>query len=264
MATGDPFTEGEVCLLNDIRGKQYLVTLETGQTFQSDKGSIRHADIIGAPEGSTISTTNSASFVALRPRLADYVLRMKRGAAVMYPKDTGAIITWADIAPGCTVVEAGTGSGGLTLALARAVGPKGLVVSVERRDDHATHARRLIEAFSGRVPTNIDLRVGDVETEVQVDAPVEVAADTQLQLHDLDRRAARRLLDGRAAELVQPALDRDAAAAGSGGRGDQQDGQVSIPHSAPRRWGGCAGVQSRPRCAAVASTEVAFKKSIVI
>jgi len=185
MATGEPFVDGEVCLLTDVRGKQYLVTLKENVTFQSDKGSIRHEAIIGEPEGTLIPTNRDKPFVALRPRLADYVLRMKRGAAVMYPKDTGALITWADIAPGCTVVEAGTGSGALTLALSRAVGEHGLVVSVERREDHATHAQRLIEAFSGGVPDNIDLRIGDVESVIETVAPDRIVLDLPEPWHSV-------------------------------------------------------------------------------
>lgn len=190
MRTGDRFVAGEACLLNDVRGKQYLVTLTDGVTFQSDKGSIRHGAIIGEPEGSLIPTNRGTPFVALRPRLADYVLRMKRGAAVMYPKDTGSLITWADIAPGCIVVEAGTGSGGLTLALSRAVGEHGTVVSVERREDHAVHARRLIEAFEGEVATNIDLRVGDVETVIEEVAPDRIVLDLPEPWHSVEPAAS--------------------------------------------------------------------------
>lgn len=190
MRTGEPFVDGEVCLLTDVRGKQYLVTLNENVTFQSDKGSIRHAAIIGEPEGTLIPTNRDKPFVALRPRLADYVLRMKRGAAVMYPKDTGAVITWADIAPGCTVVEAGTGSGALTLALSRAVGEHGLVVSVERREDHATHAHRLIEAFSGQIPDNIDLRFGDVESVIETVEPDRIVLDLPEPWHSVKPAAA--------------------------------------------------------------------------
>ncbi|MEE8457903.1 MAG: tRNA (adenine-N1)-methyltransferase [Acidimicrobiia bacterium] len=161
--TGDIFVEGEACLLSDTKDREFLLTLDASKTFQFDKGTVPHSEIIGFPEGSTIRTSRGAALVAMRPRLADHVLRMKRGAAVMYPKDAGALITWADIAPGCVVVEAGTGSGALTLALSRAVGPEGRVISVERREDHATHARRLIESFLGAVPDNVDLRIGEVE-----------------------------------------------------------------------------------------------------
>lgn len=186
MATGAPFRDGEVCLLNDAKGRQFLITLQRASTFQTDRGSLDHDWIIGLPEGSMISTNRGAPMVALRPRLADYVLRMKRGAAVMYPKDTGALITWADIAPGCFVVEAGTGSGSLTLALSRAVGERGTVVSVERREDHAKHARRLIEAFAGTVPTNIDLRVADVETVIEQTKPDRIILDLPEPWHSIE------------------------------------------------------------------------------
>ena len=170
--TGEPFTHGEACLLSDVKGREFLISLDESASFHFDKGSLPHSDIIGSPEGSTLHSSKGAALVALRPRLADHVLRMKRGAAVMYPKDAGALITWADISPGSVVVEAGTGSGALTLALSRAVGASGKVVSVERRADHATHARSLIESFAGTVPANVDLRVGEVEdvlTEIHPD-----------------------------------------------------------------------------------------------
>ena len=172
ISTGDPFVEGETCLVYDNRGKQHLLELDASKQFHFDRGIIPHTDIIGVAEGSTVLSSKETGVVVVRPRLADYVLRMQRGAAVMYPKDTGAVITWADIGPGCKVLEAGTGSGALTIALSRAVGPDGLVVSVERREDHATHARRLIEKFSGEVPSNVELLVGEVEDiapEVQPD-----------------------------------------------------------------------------------------------
>ena len=161
-STGDPFVEGESCLVYDSKGKQHLLDLDASKQFHFDRGMIPHTDIIGVPEGSTVLSSKSSSVTVVRPRLADYVLRMKRGAAVMYPKDTGAIITWADINPGCVVLEAGTGSGTLTIALSRAVGTDGRIVSVERRTDHATHARRLIEKFDGHVPENVSLHVGEV------------------------------------------------------------------------------------------------------
>jgi len=161
--TGDEFVEGEACLLSDPKDREFLITLDSSKTFQFDRGTIPHGDIIGCPEGSTVRSSRGVLVVAMRPRLADHVLRMKRGAAVMYPKDAGALVTWADIAPGCVVVEAGTGSGALTLTLSRAVGPDGMIISVERREDHAKHARRLIESFAGAVPDNVDLRIGEVE-----------------------------------------------------------------------------------------------------
>lgn len=177
MASGEPFRPGEVCMLSDVKDRTYLVSLESGGRFDFDKGALEHDDIIGRPEGSMVRSSKGSPLVALRPTLSDYVLNMKRGAAVLYPKDAGAIVTFADIAPGCTVLEAGTGSGALTMALSRAVGPAGRVVSVEQRDDHAKHARRLISAFHGGVPANVDLRIGDVTAEVGDVRPDRIVLD---------------------------------------------------------------------------------------
>ena len=173
-APGTPFVEGESCLLYDHRDKQYLVNLKSGTDFHYDRGVVHHDDIIGSNEGTSLQSSKGSTVLAVRPRLADYVLRMKRGAAVMYPKDSGALIMWADICPGCTVVEAGTGSGALTLALSRAVGVDGRVVSVDSREDHQTHARRLVDRFAGETPKNIEFHVGDV---VDVIPDIEPAAD---------------------------------------------------------------------------------------
>ncbi|GMQ98519.1 MAG: tRNA (adenine-N1)-methyltransferase [Acidimicrobiia bacterium] len=183
--TGSPFVDGEVCLLADRKGRQHLVTLSGKGQFQSDKGTVDHDAIIGSPEGSVVTTSRGTTLIALRPRLADYVLRMKRGAAVMYPKDTGPLITWADIAPGCRVVEAGTGSGALTLALSRAVGESGRVISVERRDDHAKHASRLIAGFAGGIPDNLDLRIGDVEQVIVQEHPDRIVLDLPEPWHSI-------------------------------------------------------------------------------
>jgi tRNA (adenine57-N1/adenine58-N1)-methyltransferase len=169
------FRAGELCLLEDVRGRRHLITLDPGRAFQFDKGSVAHDDLIGAEEGVTIRSSRDAPLVALRPGYADYVLTMKRGAAVMYPKDTAAMIMWADVGPGMTVVEAGTGSGALAMAAARAVGPSGRVVSVERRDDHSRHARKLVTAFGDRVPDVLEFRIGEV-----TDAIAEVAPDRVL------------------------------------------------------------------------------------
>jgi tRNA (adenine57-N1/adenine58-N1)-methyltransferase len=170
-----PFEAGELCLLEDVRGRRHLVTLDPGRSFQFDKGAVAHDDLIGAEEGITIRSSRDAPLVALRPGYADYILTMKRGAAVMYPKDTAAMITWADVGPGMVVLEAGTGSGALAMAAARAVGPSGRVVTVERRDDHSRHAQKLVTAFGDRIPDVLEFRIGDV-----ADSLAEVAPDRLL------------------------------------------------------------------------------------
>lgn len=160
-----PFEAGDRVLLIDQRGRRYMTTLATGREFHSHLGAVRHDDLIGANEGSTLVTTSGAPLVAFRPTLADFVLKMKRGAQVVYPKDVGLILVYADIFPGAFVLEAGTGSGSLTLALARAVGEGGRVISYETREDHHDRAVENVSAWyegMGGKPENLELRVGDV------------------------------------------------------------------------------------------------------
>jgi tRNA (adenine57-N1/adenine58-N1)-methyltransferase len=157
------FTSGDHCLLVDLRGRRYLVTLKEGGEFHSHLGALPHDDVIGVQEGTLIATTTGSRLLAIRPRYVDYVLKMRRGAQVVYPKDVGPILVYGDIGPGETVLEAGTGSGALTIALVRAVGATGKVISVETREDHAAHARRTIDAFFGALPVNLDLRIGSIE-----------------------------------------------------------------------------------------------------
>ena len=159
------FEAGERILLTDTRDRRYLIVLGTGKQFHSHLGAIEHDELIGAPEGSTVRTTNGAPLIAFRPTLSDFVLKMKRGAQVVYPKDIGLILVYADVYPGATVVEAGSGSGSLTLALSRAVGPEGRVISYEIREDHHEQAAENIASWyegSGGKPENLELRVGNL------------------------------------------------------------------------------------------------------
>ena len=170
-----PFEEGERVQLCDPKGRLHTVTLATGKQFHTHRGAIEHDALIGAPEGSVVTSTSGTQYLALRPLLADFVLSMPRGAAVIYPKDAAQILTMGDICPGATVLEAGAGSGALTCALLRAVGPAGRVISYEVRDDHADVAVRNVETFFGAAPDNWTLRRGDVaghSADEQVDRVV--------------------------------------------------------------------------------------------
>ena len=129
--------------------------------MHTHKGSLAHEDLIGHPEGSVVTTSTGTEYLALRPLLADYVLSMPRGATVIYPKDAAQIIAMADIFPGARVIEAGVGSGGLTLSLLRAVGDGGSLLSVERREDFADVARGNVEVFFGGDHPAWELQVGD-------------------------------------------------------------------------------------------------------
>jgi tRNA (adenine57-N1/adenine58-N1)-methyltransferase catalytic subunit len=157
-----PFQAGERVLLIDPKGRRFLVRLQVGGSFHFHGGVVPHDLILGSDEGTMVHSTAGSSLTCLRPTLADFVLKMPRGAQVIYPKDLGAVLIEADIAPGTRVLEAGTGSGALTAALCRATGPDGMIVSYEARQDFHERATANLEAFFGKVPPWLDLRLGDV------------------------------------------------------------------------------------------------------
>ena len=158
------FAAGDLVLLVDRRGRRYLFTLTPGAEFHSHAGPFAHDAVIGAEEGIEVATTYGKHYRAFRPTLEDFVLKMPRGATVVYPKDIGPILVYADIFPGARVLEAGTGSGALTIALLRAVGPKGTVHSFEIRDDFHRKAIANVERFTGSDPNygTLDAQLGDV------------------------------------------------------------------------------------------------------
>lgn len=172
-----PIAVDETVLLIDNKDRKYLVRLQAGGQFHYHLGIVPHDEMIGREAGMRVTSSGGGSLLVLRPRLADFVLKMPRGATVVYPKDMGPIAIYADIAPGMTVLEAGTGSGALTLALLRFVGPAGRVVSVERREDHAAHARKTIVRWLGEVPPNLDLRIGEVEEAIEDLRPERIVLD---------------------------------------------------------------------------------------
>jgi len=157
------FVAGDRVQLTDAKGKMHTITLQINNEWHTHNGWLEHNGVIGLPEGSAVETTGGLKFLAFRPLLADYVLAMPRGATIVYPKDAAFILGFADVAPGLRVLEAGVGSGALTISLLRAVGPDGFVDSFEKRDEFAVIAKKNITNYFGDVPTNWSLTVGAVQ-----------------------------------------------------------------------------------------------------
>ncbi len=141
-----PFAADERALLVDRKGRRYLVTLTPGGQFHTHAGYVAHDELIGREEGVTARSTNGAWYQAVRPTLSDFVLKMPRGAQVIYPKDLGPILMLADVFPGARVLESGVGSGALSMTLLRAGAN---VVGYELRADFAARARANVSSFLG-------------------------------------------------------------------------------------------------------------------
>jgi len=152
---------GEPVQLTDPKGRSHLITLRVGASFHTHRGTLNHDDVIGGPDGNVVKASGGTPYVVFRPRLADFTLAMKRGAAVVYPKDAAQIVAFADVFPGARVLEAGAGSGALSCWLLRAIGDQGTLTSVERRPDFAEIAKRNVEQFFGGPPPAWQLVVGD-------------------------------------------------------------------------------------------------------
>lgn len=162
IQNGGSFRVGDRVQLTGPKGKLNTITLEPGKVFHTHRGILSHDDIIGLPDGSVVTNNVGVEHLALRPLLNDFVMSMPRGAAIIYPKDAAQILAQADIFPGATVVEAGVGSGALSLWLLRAIGPAGRLASFERRAEFADVARDNIATFLGSDPDNWTITLGDL------------------------------------------------------------------------------------------------------
>ncbi len=157
---------GERVLLVDARNRRYMITLAAGKQFHPHAGILDHDRVIGAQEGTVVLTSSGKRFFAVRPTLADVILGMPRGAQVIYPKDLGAILMAADIAPGMRVLEAGVGSGALSMVLLRAGAS---VIGYELREDFARRAESNVAAVIGEASYRVERRdvyLGIEETEL--------------------------------------------------------------------------------------------------
>ena len=180
MSTGasrrrGPLQPGDQVQLTDPKGRMHTITLQAGKSFHTHKGILEHDALLGGPEG-VVVTIGTTQYLALRPLLSDFVLSMPRGAQVVYPKDSGQIVQMADIFPGAHVVEAGVGSGALSMSLLRAVGDTGRLSSYERREDFATIARANVERYFGGPHPAWSITTGDLQDRLD-ESPDDKAVD---------------------------------------------------------------------------------------
>ena len=159
------FKYGDRVQLTDAKGKLYSITLTKGAEWHTHKGMLKHDDLVGLPEGSIVATNGELKFQAFRPLLADYVLSMPRGATIIYPKDAAMILGVADIGPNMRVLEAGVGSGALSIAILRAIGSDGYLHSVEIRDDFAKISEDNVTNYFVGKPKNWQLTVSALQDQ---------------------------------------------------------------------------------------------------
>ena len=154
------FKPNDAALFIDRKGRRYLKILRPSVKLLI-RGELMADDVIGVEEGSRVKFSSNEMYLVLRPTYADLIPHLPRAAQVIYPKDTGPLLIWGDVFPGATVIEGGTGAGALTIALLRAVGPNGRVISYEIREDFAAAAKKNVATFFGDAP-NWTLRLHDL------------------------------------------------------------------------------------------------------
>ena len=162
---------GDLALLVGLRHKHFIFPLVPGGSFHTHRGILYHDELIGKPWGSQVFSHQGSPFFMLQPSLADLLVDLKRSTQIMYPKDIGFILTSMSVGPGQTVLEAGTGSGSMTVALAYAVGPQGKVVTYERRPEFQQLAHKNLERLG--LDERVDFKTGDIAdgfTETNADA----------------------------------------------------------------------------------------------
>jgi len=150
----------DAVLFIDRKGRRYLKILRPGQRIEI-RGEILADRLLAIEEGSRVKLSSGETFIVLRPTYADLIPHLPRNAQVIYPKDAGPLLIWGDVFPGATVIEGGTGAGALTIALLRAVGASGRLISYELREEFAAAARRNVAAFFGDAP-NWTLKLRDL------------------------------------------------------------------------------------------------------
>ncbi|MBN2116407.1 MAG: tRNA (adenine-N1)-methyltransferase [Anaerolineales bacterium] len=182
--------DGDLAQLVGLRHKHFILTLQAGARFETHRGILQHDDLIGKVWGTQVFSHIGAPFFLLQPSLADLITELPRTTQILYPKDIGFILVTMGVGPGQTVLEAGTGSGSMTTALAYTVGPEGRVVSYEIKPDVQNLARKNLTRFS--LDARVDFKLRDIgqgfdETEadaffLDVPNPYDYTAQVRLAL----------------------------------------------------------------------------------
>ncbi|HJY80833.1 MAG TPA: tRNA (adenine-N1)-methyltransferase [Candidatus Binatia bacterium] len=151
---------GDTVLFIDRKEREYLRMLKTGGRISLHGGLLQADQVIGLPEGSLVHTARNEPFRIFRPTYAHLIPNLPRKAQVIYPKDVGIMLLWGDVFPGASVVEVGAGPGALTIALLRAIGPTGTLMTIEAREDFCEMSRENVARFFGEA-SNWRLMLGD-------------------------------------------------------------------------------------------------------
>jgi tRNA (adenine57-N1/adenine58-N1)-methyltransferase len=162
---------GDLAQLVGLRHKHFIITLTPGADFQTHRGILKHDDLIGLPWGSQVFSHMGSPFFLLQPALGDLLVDLPRTTQILYPKDIGFILVTMGIGPGQRIVEAGSGSGAMTIALAYAVGAGGKVYSYEQREDMHNLARKNLVRVG--LDSHVDFKLRDIAEgidETDVDA----------------------------------------------------------------------------------------------
>src|SRR6266498_1305006 len=152
--------DGDLAQLVGLRHKHFILSLQTGAKFETHRGILQHDDLIGKPWGTQVFSHIGAPFFLLQPSLADLITELPRTTQILYPKDIGFIFVTMGVGPGQKVIEAGTGSGSMTTALAYAVGPGGRVISYEVKPDVQNLARKNLIRFG--LESRVDFKLRDI------------------------------------------------------------------------------------------------------
>jgi len=163
-----PLAVGDRVMLIDSKDRRYLVVLADNGEFHSHAGFVAHGEIVGQPEGTIVRSTRGQGYRVLRPTLSDFILKMPRGAQVIYPKDLAPILMLADISPGVRVLESGVGSGALSMTMLRA---GATITGYELREDFANRAQTNVASFLGEeAMTRYQVEIRDCYDGIEVGA----------------------------------------------------------------------------------------------